>query len=99
MQAEDFNNLPVGAEVSFVYKPGITPVRLSGRYLGLKDDGMVLMRVYRTVNYGKQLSYRSFEDALTKGDKIVTNYEPGAGSTYHDQTLEPWRIESISVAC
>lgn len=98
MQAEDFNNLPVGAEVSFVYRPGITAVTLSGRYLGLKD-GMVSMRVYRTVNYGKQLSYRSFGDALAKGDKIVTNYEPGTGSTYHDQTLEPWRIESISVAC
>jgi hypothetical protein len=97
MQAEDFKDLPVGAEVSFVYKPGITPVSLTGRYLGLKD-GMISMRVYRTVNYGKKLTYRSFEEMLAKGDKIVTDYEPGQDSTYNDQTLEPWRIQSLSVA-
>jgi hypothetical protein len=97
MQAEEFNALPVGAEVRFVYKPGITPVTLSGRYLGLKD-GMVSMRVYRTVNYGKKLSYRSFEDMLVKGETIVVDYDPDPESTYNDQTLEPWKITSISVA-
>jgi len=99
MQAENFNDIPVGAEVSFVYRPGISAATLRGRYLGLKD-GMVFIRVYRTVNYGKKLSYRSFEDMLAKGDKIVTDYDPGRDdpNTYNDQTLEPWRIESISVA-
>lgn len=91
MQVEEFNAIPVGANVSFVYKPGTTPVSLSGKYLGMKD-GKVAIRVYRTVNYGKGTTY---DDA---GNKIIKDYEPDSSSTYNDQTFDPWQIKSITTS-
>lgn len=93
MQAEDFKEIPVGADVRFVYRPGLSAVNLSGRFLGIQD-GQIKIRVYRTVNYGKVATRDDY------GNKVIKDYDPGQDdpNTYNDRTFAPREIEYISVA-
>ena len=89
LRPEELKDLPTGTEMAIIYHTKYTGGHLvEGGYQGVQD-GVLTLRVYRTVNYGKQIG---FDDI---GRKKMEEYDPNPGSTYHDQTFRLADIDEM----
>lgn len=89
LRLEDLKALPIGTEMAIIYHTWATGGHLvEGDYRGVQD-GVLTLRVYRTVNYGKQIG---FDDL---GRKRMEEYDPAPGSTYHDQKFRLTDIDEM----